>query len=117
MEGFITVLIIVACVLLAFVILIQNPKGGGLDSSFGSASQLGGVQKTTNFLEKTTWGLMIAIVVLSIVSASFTGNTAEGVNTEFQDAAPTQQQVAPNQPVAPTQQPEAQPASPEQEGQ
>lgn len=116
MEGFITVLIIIACVLLAMVILIQNPKGGGLDSSFGSASQLGGVQKTTNFLEKATWGLMIGIVVLSILSASFTNNTAEGINTDFQDERPAQQ-VAPNQPVAPSQQPAQQPSQPEQEGQ
>lgn len=94
MEAFITVLIIIACVLLAMVILIQNPKGGGLDSTFGSASQLGGVQKTTNVLEKATWGLMITIVVLSLASAAFNGGTVAVDNT-FQDEAPAQPVAAP----------------------
>lgn len=96
MEAFITVLIIIACVLLAMIILIQNPKGGGLDSTFGSASQLGGVQKTTNVLEKATWGLMIAIVVLSLVSTSFSGGTT-AVESNFQDELPAQPIAAPAQ--------------------
>lgn len=99
MEAFITVLIIIACILLAIIILIQNPKGGGLDSTFGSASQLGGVQKTTNFLEKTTWGLMITIVVLSLASATFNG-TATSVESNYQDELPAQPvtpEVAPEQ--------------------
>lgn len=94
MEAFITVLIIIACVLLAMIILIQNPKGGGLDSTFGSARQLGGVQKTTNVLEKATWGLMIAIVVLSLVSASFNWST-KAVDNTFQDELPAQPVAAP----------------------
>ncbi|TXC78860.1 preprotein translocase subunit SecG [Luteibaculum oceani] len=74
MNTAIFILIILACLLLALIILIQNPKGGGLDSSFGSASQLGGVQKTTDFLEKATWGLAIFIVVLSLVASMNTGS-------------------------------------------
>lgn len=53
------------------IVLIQESKGGGLASSFSSANQLSGVRKTTDFLEKATWGLAIAMAVLSITSAAF----------------------------------------------
>lgn len=88
------VLIIIACLLLALVILIQNPKGGGLDSSFGSASQLGGVQKTTDFLEKATWGLAIFIVVLSLVASMNAGSGSNDGVESFRDELP-QGQVPP----------------------
>lgn len=61
-----TALILICSILLILVILIQNPKGGGISSSFGSATQLGGVKKTTDTIEKLTWGLAIAIALLSI---------------------------------------------------
>ena len=54
MNTILTILIILASVLLIFVVYIQNSKGGGLSSEFGSATQLGGVQKTTEFIEKST---------------------------------------------------------------
>ena len=47
------VLITIVCFLLIVVIMVQNPKGGGLSSTFGSSSQMGGVQKTTDFLDKS----------------------------------------------------------------
>lgn len=65
---FISVLIIIACVLLILVVLVQNSKGGGLASNFSSSNQFMGVRKTADFLEKTTWGLAIALVVLSLVT-------------------------------------------------
>ena len=70
------VLIVVVCVLLALVILVQNPKGGGLAAGFQSAGAGSGVQRTTDFLEKATWYLGIALFVLCVVSARFydTGN-------------------------------------------
>lgn len=86
------ILIILACLLLALFILIQNPKGGGLDSSFGSASQLGGVQKTTDFLEKATWGLAIFIVVLSLIASVNSGTVAGGEVDTYRDEVPTQPQ-------------------------
>lgn len=89
MNTAIFILIIISCLLLALIILIQNPKGGGLDSSFGSASQLGGVQKTTDFLEKATWGLAIFIVVLSLVASINTGANQLDNNVEtFKDELP-----------------------------
>lgn len=63
------VLIVIAAALMCFIVLIQNSKGGGLASSFSSSNQIMGVRKTTDFLEKTTWGLAAFIVVLSIASA------------------------------------------------
>ena len=70
MGFIISLLIVVACLLLIAIILIQNPKGGGLSSSFGSATQFGGVRKTNDFLDKATWSLSIAIVVLCLASTS-----------------------------------------------
>jgi len=66
----ITVLIIIACVLLVLVVLIQNPKGGGIASGIIGGNQLMGVKKTTDFIEKLTWGLALGIVVLCL-AASF----------------------------------------------
>ena len=55
---------------LVFIIMIQNPKGGGLSSSFGEGggSQMFGVQSTNKFLYRTTWGLVISMVVLILIS-------------------------------------------------
>jgi len=60
------ILVIIVCVLLGAIVLIQNPKGGGLTSNFSSSSQLMGVQKTGDFLEKGTWILAITLMVLSM---------------------------------------------------
>jgi preprotein translocase subunit SecG len=68
----ITLLILIACVVLAFFILVQNPKGGGLQGSFGSmSSQVMGVKQTTDVMEKGTWILISVIAGLSIVSVMF----------------------------------------------
>lgn len=61
-------LIVAVCVLLILVVLVQNSKGGGLASNFSSSNQIMGVRKTADFLEKTTWTLAIALLVLSMVS-------------------------------------------------
>ena len=53
-TGFLIAITIV-CFLLILAIMVQNPKGGGLSSSFGGTQQIGGVQKTTDFLDKSTW--------------------------------------------------------------
>ncbi len=63
-------LIIVVCFLLVLVVMVQNPKGGGLSSSFGGggAQQMGGVQKTTDFLDRSTWILATLLLVLILIS-------------------------------------------------
>lgn len=66
MIVFISSIIILASVLLVFVVYVQNPKGGGLSTDFGAAHQLGGVQKTNDFIDKATWSLAVVIAALSI---------------------------------------------------
>ena len=53
-------------VLLAFIVLIQESKGGGLASGFASSNQIMGVRKTTDVIEKATWTLAGLLVVLSV---------------------------------------------------
>lgn len=60
------VLIIIVSILLALIVLIQNPKGGGLSSGFAGGSNLMGVQRTGDFLEKGTWTLVILLIVFSL---------------------------------------------------
>jgi len=64
----ISVLILITCILLVLVVLVQNSKGGGLASTFSSSNQFMGVRKTADFLEKSTWTLAIALLVLSLFS-------------------------------------------------
>ena len=69
------ILIFITCILLVLVVLVQNPKGGGLSSAFGGSSSgtqiLGGVKKTTDFLDRSTWTLAIALLVLVLASNLF----------------------------------------------
>lgn len=69
MYVLLVILMLIAAVLMCFIVLIQNSKGGGLASSFSSSNQIMGVRKTTDFLEKATWGLAAFMVVISIASA------------------------------------------------
>lgn len=59
-------LIVLAAILMCLVVLIQNSKGGGLASSFAASNQIMGVRKTTDFIEKLTWGLAAFMVVMSV---------------------------------------------------
>ena len=67
----IILLLVIASVFMCGIVLIQESKGGGLASSFSAQNNLMGVRKTTDMLEKATWGLAITMVVLSILSAAF----------------------------------------------
>ena len=69
MPIFFTVLIIIGCLGLVLFVLVQNPKGGGLNSEFGSAVQLGGAKRATDILEKGTWGLAIGIALICLYLA------------------------------------------------
>lgn len=71
MYVFISILILIAAILLILIVLIQNSKGGGLASGFSSSNQIMGVRKTTDFLEKATWTLAGAVIVLSIIITAF----------------------------------------------
>jgi preprotein translocase subunit SecG len=86
------VLITIVCFLLIIVIMVQNPKGGGLSSSLGGSTQMGGVQKTTDFLDKSTWTLATILIVLILLSSlSFTGSLSDAnskIINEKEAAAP-----------------------------
>lgn len=76
----------IASVLLVIVVMAQNPKGGGLSSTFGGASSAQfGVQRTNDFMEKATWSLGAIIIALILVSVVITGKPTQ--------AAPAQQSV------------------------
>lgn len=87
MTLLLTSLIILTCVLLIIIVLVQNPKGGGLSSSFGGGgTQLfGGVKKTTDFLDRGTWGLAILLVVLVMTSNIMLGPDTD--TTEVRESA------------------------------
>lgn len=64
------IVVIAICIMLIMVILSQNPKGGGLSSTFGGGgSQMFGVQRTNNFLDRATWTLSILIAVVIILAS------------------------------------------------
>ena len=66
------ILIILACVVLSLIVLVQNPKGGGLAGNIaGFSNQFMGVKQTTDVLEKGTWIFAIVIAVLCLTSAFF----------------------------------------------
>ncbi len=75
MGTLISILIILVCLLLILVVLVQNSKGGGLASSFASSNQVMGVRKTGDFLEKATWTLAGALLVLSLISTAYNNPT------------------------------------------
>ena len=74
------ILIVVVAFLLVAVIMVQNPKGGGVDSTFGgnATNQMFGAAKSTDFIEKVTWYLAIALFVLCIVTTLMVGTGGGG---------------------------------------
>ncbi len=64
-----SVLILIVCALLILIVLVQNSKGGGLASNFQSSNQFMGVRKTTDFLEKSTWTLAIALMSFCVIGS------------------------------------------------
>ncbi|MDO6431601.1 preprotein translocase subunit SecG [Flavitalea sp. BT771] len=90
-------LIIVACVFLGLIILVQNPKGGGLAGNVGGFSnQLMGVKQTTDVLEKGTWVLAVVVALLCLFSALFVPKaTASNLRGQEKTTAPAQQTPRP----------------------
>lgn len=76
---FVSVIIIIACVIQVMIVLVQNSKGGGLAANFTSAGQSMGIRKTADFLEKSTWTLAAAILILCVVA---TATIPRGATTE-----------------------------------
>lgn len=82
---FVSVLIIVACFLQILVVLVQNSKGGGLAANFTSTGQTMGVRKTADFLEKSTWTLAVAILILSVAATAAIPHSQQEQESRIQD--------------------------------
>jgi preprotein translocase subunit SecG len=96
----ITVVILLACLVLGFFVLVQNPKGGGLTGAFGSiGSQVMGVKQSSDIMEKGTWASISVVAALCVVCVMFYETPKEA------------KQAAPQQQSAPAKQSGNQPAS------
>lgn len=103
MYIFLIVLIIIASVLLVLAVLAQNPKGG-MAANFGASNQVMGVRQTADFLERSTWTLAIAIVVLSLLASiamSSHRRSTQGSNDALLEQITTEQEVALPNTIAP----------------
>lgn len=100
MYIFLTVIIVLAAILVTLFVLVQNSKGGGLASGFASGNQVMGAPKTADFLEKTTWGLIAVVALLSVFavgarkSEMATGAEESQVIEQATEAAGAFQQTA-----------------------
>ncbi len=92
------VLIVLVSLFMIFVVLIQESKGGGLASNFSSSNQIMGVRKTTDLVEKLTWGMAAAMVVISVACA-YTAPTSNA-DKSVMEGAPTEQTALPTMPGA-----------------
>lgn len=103
MASFIVLLIVIIALLLALVVLVQNPKGGGLAVGFQGTTQVGGVKRTADFLEKATWYLGLAMFLLCLISARWYTSSAiseggsEPAGTEQTTEQPVEQAPAEGQ--------------------
>jgi len=100
MYIFISVLILLVSILLGLIVLVQNPKGGGLAANFtGSTSQFMGARQTADFLEKASWSLAIALLVLSLASSTIVPRAVASDGTEDTEIRDQIEDVTQNPPV------------------
>ena len=94
---------VIASVLMCFIVLVQNSQGGGLSSGFSSSNQIMGVRKTTDFLEKATWGLAAFMVVMSIATAYVVPSVSHKSGDVIMEEAQKEENTNPyNMPVGTT---------------
>ena len=89
------VLIVIASLLMIGIVLIQESKGGGLASNFSSSNAIMGVRKTTDFVEKATWGLAATMVLFSIICA-YVAPVSSADTSVMEKAATETQTTNPN---------------------
>ena len=131
MYTLLIIFIVIAAVLMIGIVLIQESKGGGLASQFSGYNQIGGVRKTTDFIEKTTWGLAACMVIISVLcayvapQAAGSGSVMENIEvpatnpnnlpgfgaSQQKEAAPATEAPAAETPAAPAKEAPAQPAN------
>ncbi|MBK7093838.1 MAG: preprotein translocase subunit SecG [Saprospiraceae bacterium] len=85
MTTFLSILIALDSLMLILVILIQKPKGGGIDSTFGGlgANQMLGAAKSVDFVERLTWILAAILIILSIITAIYVGSVGLEAPTDI----------------------------------
>lgn len=98
----IIIIAIIAAILLGLIVLVQNPKGGGLSGTFGgAANQIFGYKRTTDDIERITWGLVVIVFALCLSSAAFKPTqTVETQNGLRPEAVPPTNSI--NMPTQPT---------------
>jgi len=97
------IVLLLACGLLGLIVLIQNPKGGGLAGNVaGFSNQFMGVKQTTDVLEKGTWIFVSALGVLCIISVLFVSNVSGGNGSKALQDVNTSQQGSNTQQQAPS---------------
>ena len=108
MFTFLSILIIVVCLFIILIVLIQNPKGGGLTGGLGgAASNVIGVQSAGDVMEKTTWGSAILLLALCVLTAFVVPKIGqkEQIKTLTEEAAKSKSPIVPvqqqNTPAAP----------------
>ena len=108
MYIFCIVLILIASVLIILAVLAQSPKSG-MAANFGASNQVMGVRQTADFLEKFTWGLAIAIVILSLLATMANiSSSKSGVEEALEQAIESNQNLLPSS--LPSAEPAANPA-------
>ena len=117
MYIFFVVLIVFAAILMIGIVLIQESKGGGLASGFSSGNQMLGVRKTTDVVEKTTWSLAAAMVIISIFCAyskpdGASKSVAEGAAAQTEQSNPVNKPGFGADPTGTPAAPAATPAAP-----
>lgn len=98
MNIILTVLIVLASIVLVLVVLVQKSKGSGLSSNFSSSNAIMGVRKTTDFIEKATWGLAGFILILSIVCVMVSPRMGSTTSDDSVPQAPAATQPTPSFP-------------------
>ncbi|HPD66022.1 MAG TPA: preprotein translocase subunit SecG [Bacteroidia bacterium] len=110
MLTFFAILLIIAALVLMLFILAQNPKGGGLSSTFGGATQIVGARQTADFLEKATWYVAIGILAVILISNFFIprGQSIEERQSKMQEQI---ENMAPPMPESTAEQEQGSPSS------
>ena len=118
MSTFLSILIILVCALLVLIVLIQNPKGGGIASNFMSSNSIIGAKQQVELIEQITWGFVGGLMVLCIAFAALVGN---GATPEVKESIVGKSEMPmpgnaamPAQQQAPAQQQQQAPAPPTQ---
>ena len=112
MYSVLVILAVLVAILLTFIVVIQESKGGGLASNFAASNQIMGVRKTTDVIEKATWTLAGLLVVISVATIFFAPRQSD-VDSVVTYAAPSAT-TTPAAPAAPAQAPASTPAAPAQ---